>query len=249
MKNAAKVQLNIIFANFFYKNFMLKPHFVSKIKEHNLLNKPVRNIIFDLGNVVINIDPELTLCKFRELGFTNFAEIYSIMRQTDVFDRLDTGKITVPEFHNTIRDFSKINLSDSQIDDAWCAMLLDFPEENIELLRKLRITGYKLYLLSNTNEIHINYYTKYMKQQFGSDLLSELFDLTFYSHEIGFRKPGREAYDYVLKIAGLKPAETLFIDDLEHNVIGARQLGIQAYHHHKGNRLIDLFFLTHAKKW
>ena len=206
-----------------------------------MLDKQVRNIIFDLGNVIINIAPELTLSKFKELDFADFADIYSIMRQTDVFDRLDTGKITMPEFRNAIRDFSKINLSDAQIDDAWCAMLLDFPEENIELLRKLREDGYKLYLLSNTNDIHINYYKKYMEQQFGSDLLSELFDHAYYSHEIGFRKPDIEAFDYVLKAEGLKPAETLFIDDLENNVIGARQAGIQAYIHRKGDRLLNYF--------
>ena len=220
---------------------MLQPHFVKKLKEYNLMSKPVRNIVFDLGNVVIHIDPDLTIRRFKELGVVNFDEMYSIMRQTDVFDRLDTGKITFPEFRQTIRDFAQANLSDAQIDDAWCAMLLDFPEENAELLRKLRTEGYKLYLLSNTNEMHIDYYTKYLKQQFGRDYLTELFDRTFYSHETGYRKPNREAYEYVLKSESLKPAETLFIDDLEHNVIGARQTGMQAYHHLKGDRIVDLF--------
>ena len=220
---------------------MLQPHFVAKLKEHNLMNKPVRNIVFDLGNVVIHIDPYLTISKFRELGVVNFDEMYTIMRQTDVFDRLDTGKITLPEFRQTIRDFAQATLSDAQIDDAWCAMLLDFPKENADLLRKLRNEGYKLFLLSNTNEMHIDYYTRYLKQQFGRDFLNELFDRTFYSHEIGYRKPNREVYEYVLKAENLKPAETLFIDDLEHNVIGARQTGMQSYHHRKGDRLVDLF--------
>ena len=222
---------------------MLQPHFIAKLKENNLMNKPIRNIVFDLGNVVINIDPDLTLQKFRNMGVANFDEMYSIMRQTDVFDRLDTGKITLPEFRNAVREFSHTNLADVQIDEAWCAMLLDFPKENAELLRKLRANGYKLYLLSNTNEMHIEYYTKYLKQQFGRDLLAELFDRTFYSHEIGFRKPNREAFEYVLKNEGLKPAGTLFIDDLEHNVIGARQTGIQAYLHPKNDRLVDLFVI------
>ena len=220
---------------------MLQPHFIVKLKEHNLMSKPIRNIVFDLGNVIINIDPDLTFRRFRELGVGNFDEIYSMMRQTDVFDRLDTGKITLPEFRQAIRDFAQMNIADMQIDEAWCAMLLDFPGENAELLRKLRTEGYKLYLLSNTNEMHINYYTEYLKQQIGRDLLSELFDCTFYSHEIGYRKPNREAFEYVLKTEGLKPAETLYIDDLEHNVIGARQTGMQAYHHPKGDRLVDLF--------
>jgi putative hydrolase of the HAD superfamily len=220
---------------------MLQPYFVAKLKEHNLMNKSIRNLVFDLGNVIINIDPDLTFRKFKELGVTNFDEMYTILRQTDVFDRLDTGKVTLSEFRQAIRDFTHVNLTDVQIDDAWCAMLLDFPEENACLLRKLRTDGYHLYLLSNTNEMHIDYYTKYLEQQFGRNLLDELFDRTFYSHEIGYRKPNREAFEYILKAEGLKPAEILFIDDLENNVIGARQIGIQAYHHPKGDRLVDVF--------
>ena len=205
------------------------------------MSKPIRNIVFDLGNVIINIDPDLTLHRFRELGVGTFDEMYTIMRQTDVFDRLDTGKITLPEFRQAIRDFAQKNIADEQIDEAWCAMLLDFPEENAELLRKLSAEGYPLYLLSNTNEMHINYYTNFLKQQFGRNLLSELFNRAFYSHEIGYRKPNRESYEYVLNAENLNPAETLFIDDLEHNVVGARQTGMLAYHHPKGDRLVDLF--------
>ena len=220
---------------------MLKTHFLDKIKKDNMIDMQIKNIIFDLGNVIINIAPDLTIGKFKEFGVVNFDEMYTIMRQTDVFDRLDTGKIALSEFRQAIRDFAQLNLSDAQIDEAWCSMLLDFPVENVELLRKLRNRGYKLFLLSNTNEMHIDFYTKYMTQRFGCDLLSELFDTTFYSHEIGFRKPTRESYEYVLNSEGLNPAETMFIDDLEHNVIGARQTSMMAYHHIKGNELIDLF--------
>ncbi len=219
---------------------MLRPDFVARLKEHNLMNKPVKNIIFDLGNVVIRINPELTFIKFKEAGVTNFESMYTILKQSDLFDRLDTGKISLPEFRDTVRRQTGVNLSDEQIDDAWCAMLLDFPDENIELLRKLR-PYYKLYLLSNTNQMHIDYYLEKLRCEKGSPLLPELFDRTFYSHEIGYRKPNREAYEYVLQAENLKPAETLFIDDLEHNVIGARRVGIQAYLHPAGNRLVDLF--------
>jgi putative hydrolase of the HAD superfamily len=222
---------------------MLKPHFIAKLKKHNVLNKPVRNIVFDWGNVIINTDPDLTIQKFKDLGVVNFDQMFTLMQQTDVFDRLDTGKITLSEFRQAIRGFAPVHLDDHQIDDAWCAMLLDFPEENAELLRRLRTGGYKLYLLSNTNEMHIAYYTRYLEKQFGHNLLDELFDRTFYSHVIGYRKPKREAFEYVLTAEKLKPAETLFIDDLEHNVIGARRTGMQAYHHCKGERLVELFEL------
>jgi putative hydrolase of the HAD superfamily len=217
---------------------MLRPDFIALLKAHNLMTKPIKNIIFDLGNVIINIDPDLTIKQFRDLGISDFDAMYTLMKQSDIFDKLDTGKMSLPEFRDAIRHHAGLSLTDRQIDDAWCAMLMDFPEENIALLRKLR-TKYKLYLLSNTNQLHIDYYLEKLCRETGSALLSELFEHTYYSHEIGYRKPNREAFEYVLQNAHLKPAETLFIDDLEHNVIGARSTGIQAYRH-KG-RLVNLF--------
>lgn len=219
---------------------MLQPDFLMRLKQHNVINKPIKNIIFDLGNVVIHIDPDLTIQKFKSMGIPDFDSLYTIMRQSDIFDRLDTGKTTLSAFRNTIRSHSKTNLTDQQIDEAWCAMLLDFPEENIRLLQRLR-PHYKLFLLSNTNQIHIDYYLDKLQKEKGSALIPDLFDHAYYSHEIGFRKPHREAFDYVLKAESLKPAETLFIDDLEHNVIGARKAGMQAYLHPRENRLADLF--------
>ncbi|MDR2848897.1 MAG: HAD family phosphatase [Bacteroidales bacterium] len=204
------------------------------------MNKPIKNIIFDLGNVVILIAPELTLEKFRQSGIADFDALYTIMKQTAIFDRLDTGKMTVPDFMDAIRSHANIFLTDKQINDAWCAMLLDFPDENIALLRRLQ-PHYRLFLLSNTNQLHIDCYLDKLTREKGSPLLPELFERCFYSHEIGFRKPDAAAYRYVLNESGLKPAETLFIDDLEHNVIGARKTGIQAYHFATGSRLTDLF--------
>ncbi|MDR1864720.1 MAG: HAD family phosphatase [Bacteroidales bacterium] len=219
---------------------MLHPDFVVRLKEHHLMNKPVRNIIFDLGNVVIRIDPDLTLQRFRELGVPDFDAMYTIMKQSAIFDSLDTGKISPQRFRDAIRRHARLPLTDRQIDEAWCAMLLDFPEEHIALLRKLR-SSYKLYLLSNTNRIHMDFYLEKLRREKGSSLLPELFDRTFYSHEIGYRKPDRKSFEHVLQTEGLKPAETLFIDDLEHNVAGARRAGIQAYHFPKGSRLSLLF--------
>ncbi len=223
---------------------MLHPQFVAKLKEQHILNKPIKNIIFDLGNVIIRIDPGLTIKKFKELGVDDFDSLYTMMKQSEVFDRLDTGKISLPEFRDAIRSHTQAVLSDEQIDDAWCAMLLDLPEENIDMLRKLRIGGYKLYLLSNTNQMHIDWYLEKLHKETGSPLLPDLFDRTFYSHEIGYRKPNRDAFEYVLQAEGLKPAETLFIDDLEHNVIGARKTGMLAYQHVKSNHLPDLFLIN-----
>ncbi|MDR1667135.1 MAG: HAD family phosphatase [Bacteroidales bacterium] len=204
------------------------------------MNKPIKNIIFDLGNVLIHLHPELTLERFRELGVADFDQLYTLMKQTDIFNRLETGTIAVASFREAIRRHAGLPLTDRQIDDAWCAMLLDFPDENIALLRRLR-DRYQLYLFSNTNQIHMDYYLDKLEKEKGSPLLPDLFDRTFYSHEIGFRKPDRDAFQYVLTSENMKPAETLFIDDLERNITGARSAGIQACRFTKNDRLPDLF--------
>jgi putative hydrolase of the HAD superfamily len=219
---------------------MLHPDFMARLKEQNIMNKPIKNIIFDLGNVLIRLNPELTLERFRELGVGDFDQLYTLMKQTDIFNRLDTGAITVSTFREEIRRHAGLPLTDRQIDDAWCAMLLDFPDENIALLRRLR-NRYRLYLFSNTNQIHMDYYLNKLEREKGSPLLPDLFVRTFYSHEIGFRKPDREAFQYVLESENMKPAETLFIDDLERNVVGARSVGIQACRFTKNDRLPDWF--------
>ncbi|MDR1672498.1 MAG: HAD family phosphatase [Bacteroidales bacterium] len=204
------------------------------------MNKPIRNIIFDLGNVVIRLAPEHTIKQFQSLGISDFDSIYTLMKQSEIFDRFDTGKITPVAFREAIRQYAGLPLSDRQIDDAWCAMLLDFPDENIALLRKLR-TRYKLFILSNTNQIHIDRYLDMLCSEKGTPLLPDLFDHTYYSHEIGYRKPDKAAFEYVLHAENLKAAETVYIDDLEHNVTGARKVGLQAYHFLTGTRLTDLF--------
>jgi putative hydrolase of the HAD superfamily len=219
---------------------MLHPAFIARLKEQNLMNKPIRNIIFDLGNVVIRLSPERTISQFQSLGIRDFDSIYTLLKQSEIFDKLDTGKISPAAFREALRQHAGLPLTDREIDDAWCAMLLDFPEENITLLSKLR-TQYKLFLLSNTNQIHIDRYSDMLRREKGAFLLSDLFDHAYYSHEIGYRKPDRAAFEYVLRAENLKAAETVYIDDLEHNVTAARKTGLQAYHFPSGARLTDLF--------
>ncbi|GHU61949.1 hydrolase [Bacteroidia bacterium] len=200
------------------------------------LNSKIENILFDLGNVIINIDAELTKKAFINLGFTNFSDFYTLFSQVDVFNKFDTGKCEPSDFRDAIRRISPVALTDAQIDKAWCAMLLNFPDENIALLKNLR-KRYKLYLLSNTNKIHIDYYYQYLQKEKGDPLIPSLFDQVFYSHEIGYRKPDAAAFEYVLKAANISAENTLFIDDLLPNVEAARKVGLEAYHLAGGEKL------------
>lgn len=184
----------------------------------------IKNIIFDLGNVIINIDTQKTAQEMQKLGFKDFEKSYSLLSQTNLFDSLEKGFIKPEEFHNEINSQLEKEKSSEEIDKAWGAMLLDFPKERIELLKKLG-KKYRLFLLSNTNEIHFHQYNRDLVNQFGFDLNS-LFEKAYYSFELGMRKPDAEIFEYVLNDAGLNPFETVFIDDLDKNIDVAGRMGI-----------------------
>jgi glucose-1-phosphatase len=207
---------------------MLQTHVAKKLNiSENQLGK-IKNIVFDLGGVIIDIHYNDTLEKFRQLGFDNFEEIYTQIKNTSLFDNLETGKIKPEAFRDELRKI-KNHLSDEQIDEAWNSMIGEMPGRNLALLKSIR-TKYRTFLLSNTNAIHIAYFRQYLQQTFGYDPLPEMFEHTWFSHEIGERKPTLAAYEYILKDGNLNPHETLFIDDLAVNIEGARKAGLLAYH-------------------
>jgi glucose-1-phosphatase len=188
----------------------------------------IKNIIFDLGGVIIDIRYNDTIEQFKKLGFNNFETIYNLIKQNHIFDLLETGKILPQAFRAELKKYQD-HLTDEQIDLAWDAMIGEMPANYIPLLKKIR-QKYRTFLLSNTNAIHIDYFNRYLKQKFGYNPLPEMFEQTYYSHEIGCRKPDTSAFEFVLKNAGLKPSETLFIDDLEANINAAQTLGIHTVH-------------------
>lgn len=202
---------------------MAKPIFTPFAQNH------IKNIIFDLGGVILNIDYHLTINAFKDLGVKNFDSLFTQAQQVGVFDRMDKGLITPQEFRDEIRHIAGTPLTDWQIDGAWNAMLLDFPLSRLELLGRVK-NHYKTFLLSNTNAIHIEDYNKILFNTFGVQNLSVFFDREYYSHLIHMRKPDADVFELILKENNLKPEETLFIDDSIQHVEGAKKLGIQAYH-------------------
>ncbi len=202
---------------------MSKPIF-TPFAHHN-----IKNIIFDLGGVILNIDYHLTIDAYKNLGITDFESMFTQAQQVGLFDLLDKGLVTPAQFRDGLRQISGLALTDKQIDDAWNAMLLDFQPSKLNVLKGVK-GHYRTFLLSNTNAIHIDEYNKILHNTFGFENLSVFFDKEYYSHLIHMRKPDAEAFEIILKENNLNPSETLFIDDTLQHVEGARKLGILAYH-------------------
>ncbi len=199
----------------------------------------IKNIIFDLGGVILNIDYNKTANAFRQIGLKNFDDIYSQAKQNQVFDKLETGEFTSNEFRKYIKGIVP-SLQYSDIDKAWNAMLLDLPVERIVLLKKLK-KKYRLFLLSNTNEIHIKAFRKIIQSSYDENIFDAIFEHQYYSSEMGMRKPNADCFQCVLEKNKLDPCETLFIDDSIQHVEGARKLQIQAYHLIPGEDITELF--------
>jgi len=186
----------------------------------------IKNIIFDLGGVILNIDFKQTALAFADLGIGNFNEYYTLQSVSPLFEKLEMGLISPEAFYDEFRELVKLPLNNDQIRLAWNALLLDFPPERIHWLKEIK-TRYNIYLLSNTNEIHHNAFTKTFKDQIGDGNFDELFINAYYSYKLGLRKPSKEIYEAVLKKENLKAAETVFIDDSMANIEAAKTTGLQ----------------------
>jgi putative hydrolase of the HAD superfamily len=200
----------------------------------------IRNIIFDWGGVITDLDFEASKKRFHDLGLTIFDERVPHDPLDKIFIPLEIGRITPDDFRNEIRKLSPQILSDSMIDGAWNAMLGTLPRERWELLESTRYV-YRTFLLSNTNAIHLHYYFNYLHGIYGTYGYVHLFEKAYFSFELHLRKPNREIFEYVMKDKCLIPEETLLIDDSEENIETAMNLGLQVIHLKKPLTLVDLF--------
>ena len=200
--------------------------------------KKCKAIIFDLGAVILNINYQNTIDEFTKLGVKKAATFYSKKVQTDLFNQIETGMISSNQFLKALQKKTN-NANIIQVEQAWNAMLLDLPEERLQLIKKLK-DNHNIYLLSNTNAIHINAF----KEQLGDKkwlAFCELFDKMYLSHELGLRKPDVKIFEYILKEQKLKVEEVFFIDDSPQHIIGAKKLGIQCHHLLDDEDIITLF--------
>jgi putative hydrolase of the HAD superfamily len=195
--------------------------FVVLIQTKFLKMKKITTIILDLGGVILNLDQDKTLRNFKRLGL----DLEDINIDSDLFKDFEKGLLNEEDFRQTIKTKLKGNISDEQIDEAWNSMLLDVPAERLDIIKQLK-QNFNIYLLSNTNAIHINYFINYFAQNHGNEDWNNLFDKIFYSYEIGLRKPDAEFFDFVLKNIGSHASECIFIDDSKLNIKAAENSGI-----------------------
>ncbi|HLD54395.1 MAG TPA: HAD family phosphatase [Sediminibacterium sp.] len=193
------------------------------------MSKPIKNIIFDLGGVFLNIDFSLTSKAFIDLGVLQFNEMFTQHFSNPLFELLETGKIAEAEFYEAFRQETKLPLTNEQIKKAWNALLLDFPSDRIDWLENIA-NKYQVFLFSNTNQIHYNHFIEYFAVQFPGKNFDSFFIKAYYSQFLGLRKPYPESFQAILDEQGLHAEETLFIDDTLKNIEAAQALGLQTIH-------------------
>ena len=207
----------------------------------------IRNIIFDFGGVICDLDIGRTVEKFKAFGppkpeFTDNKE-----EQDRHFERLveqfETDQVTPQQFREAIRNHYISEPSDEAIDETWNAMLTGIPAERVKLLESLR-NDYRIFLLSNSNRIHYQKYTSDFHEQYVYTDIDALFEKAYFSFRIKMIKPAKEVFEFVLADSKLHPGETLFIDDTLKHVKAAEQLGINGYHLMDGEDITDLFIAT-----
>lgn len=201
--------------------------------------KGIKSIVFDLGGVLLNIDPKRTIEAFARLGMDKLIGDKGLTYDHDIFYRMEQGLITPDEFRNGVLQLLPAPVSFDEIDEAWTAMLLDFPAIRVELVKKLR-TDYSIYLFSNTNAIHVEKYHSSFRKQHGFEV-STLFEKDFYSNEIGYRKPAPESFQEIIRLSGINPEESLFIDDSLQNVESAVGSGFKGLWLEPGQKVEELF--------
>ena len=199
----------------------------------------IKNIIFDFGNVLLNINPRLTQEAFSTIGIKPGVDFWGSRSSAELLLNLEKGLISPEDFRKGALEMLVEGTTNEEVDKAWNALLLDLPSKRVELVKRLA-QKYRIFLLSNSNQIHYDFYIHEFESKFGFPF-STLFEKTWFSHNLGMVKPDPEIFKFVLKDASLQPKETLFIDDTPMHVEAARKLQINAWHLEAGTEVCDLF--------
>ena len=214
----------------------------------------IRNIIFDFGNVLFDLDLAAFEREMKNLFAENFAPVKEKLLRERVFELYETGGLDTEEFVAKICDVAHLegapHCSPEQVIAAWNSIFIGMPRHRFDLLLRLR-QRYKVFLLSNINDLHERWIVDYMVREHGlTDYESLHFDGVYFSHLIRLRKPSQEAFEYVLADAEILPEETVFFDDLPENVEAASRVGIQGVWHEPGTeieeRLVGMQLLPHS---
>jgi putative hydrolase of the HAD superfamily len=200
----------------------------------------IKNIIFDFGGVILDIDPQLTVGEFAKLGFNDFEKLNTLEFTEEILGKFERGILTPEVFRDKLRVFLDIKISDQEIDDAWNALLFDIPGIRIDIIEQVK-SNYQIFLLSNSNEIHYDLFIRDLQLRFGYGEFDELFDKAYFSFDLHLLKPNPEIFEFVINQHDLDLSTTLFIDDNIKNIEAAKKLGIKTYHLTKPERIRDIF--------
>ncbi len=193
------------------------------------MKKNIKNLIFDLGGVFIDIDYARS---FEAMNQLSGVDVHQKIKEEAVqnhFDRYEMGLMSDGDFRAGVREFFRMEVGDVAFDQAWNAMLGGIPESRVDHLLALR-KNYPSYLLSNTNNIHIKYVLKVLQDSTNYSNFDQLFDKVYYSHQVNMRKPNQDIYQFVLEENNLEGSESIFFDDTQLNLTGAAATGLHTYH-------------------
>lgn len=188
----------------------------------------VEAFIFDLGGVIINLETHRTFQAFVQASVLPAEEVLAITKRPE-FAQFERGELKAIEFRNFIRHVMRTALTDAELDAAWNAMILDIPPARLNLLKELG-KHRPVFILSNTNEIHLNFVNHSTLAAHKLNNFAELVHKDYYSHLLGMRKPEPEIFQHLLDAHKLNPATTLLLDDNEENILAAKKLGLKTYH-------------------
>jgi putative hydrolase of the HAD superfamily len=192
----------------------------------------IKNIVFDLGNVLLDLNLDKTETAFRDLLQEEFETAYLKYESDRLFERFEVGRISPFEFVNGMRSAANVPITDDDVIDGWNALLGEMPKSRIDFLKDVA-QHYNIYLLSNTNAIHMMWLDEYLEDnhQMKMQDFINLFKKHYFSFQIQLRKPDAKIYEYIIKDSGINPAETLFVDDRKDNIKAAKAFGFQTYLH------------------
>jgi glucose-1-phosphatase len=204
----------------------------------------IKNIIFDFGGVICDLDIPRTEAMFRTFGPPKKRVMEDDTDSSNQFNLLvaglETDRISPQQFRDIIRDHYENPPTDQAIDDTWNAMLVGIPDRRIKLLKDLK-SSYRTFLLSNSNRIHYAKYIDDFRKQTGLPNLDPLFEKVYFSFEIGMKKPDKEIFEFVLNDSKLVASETMFIDDMQQNICGAQSVGLLGHYLSEGVDIWSLF--------
>ena len=187
----------------------------------------IKNIIFDLGGVILEIDFQKTIGAFKSLGATKANTLFQDNKQ--IIEKFGLGKIETSLFRAEIQNYLDIMVSDQEFDSAWNVMLIGIPKPRLELIKMLK-NDYRCFLFSNTNSIHHIAILSMLHREHQIESFASYFENQYYSYEMELRKPDRASYQKILDKNGLQADETLFIDDTLAYIEGAKLIGMHVLH-------------------